>query len=95
MLARESLFRIPGFGQLLRSWHAVPVDPKGGSAAGLKAILQQLLAGQAVHFLHGVAGVVVDSVRLERLAKVLEKRDSISLDNILAIESRREPSFCI
>jgi len=29
-LARESLFRFPGIGALLRSWNAVPVDRDGG-----------------------------------------------------------------
>jgi 1-acyl-sn-glycerol-3-phosphate acyltransferase len=48
MLARRSLFRFPGFGRLLRLWHAVPVDPKGGSAAALKTILSRLEAGNAV-----------------------------------------------
>ena len=35
-LARESLFRFPGIGALLRSWQAVPVDRDGGGAAGLR-----------------------------------------------------------
>ena len=47
-LARESLFRFPGMGALLRSWQAVPVDRDGGGAAGLKAILERLLAGGAI-----------------------------------------------
>jgi 1-acyl-sn-glycerol-3-phosphate acyltransferase len=47
-LARESLFRFPGTGALLRSWNAVPVDREGGGGAGLKAILDRLLAGQAI-----------------------------------------------
>jgi 1-acyl-sn-glycerol-3-phosphate acyltransferase len=47
-LARESLFRYPGIGALLRSWQAVPVDRDGGGAAGLKAILDRLLAGGGV-----------------------------------------------
>src|SRR5580698_10251390 len=47
-LARESLFRFPGIGVLLRSWNAVPVDRDGGGAAGLKAILGRLLAGGAI-----------------------------------------------
>ena len=34
-LARESLFRFPGIGALLRSWSAVPVDRDGGGAKGL------------------------------------------------------------
>jgi len=48
ILARASLFRFPIFGPLLRSWHAIPVDPKGGSSAGLKAILDRLERGGAV-----------------------------------------------
>jgi 1-acyl-sn-glycerol-3-phosphate acyltransferase len=47
-LARVSLFRFPGIGALLRSWNAVPVDRDGGGAAGLKAILDRLLAGGGV-----------------------------------------------
>jgi len=47
-MARESLFRFPGVGALLRSWQAVPVDRDGGGAAGLKAILDRLLAGGGV-----------------------------------------------
>ncbi len=47
-LARETLFRYPGVGALLRSWQAVPVDRDGGGAAGLKAILDRLLAGGVI-----------------------------------------------
>jgi len=47
-LARESLFRYPGIGALLRSWNSVPVDRDGGGARGLKAILDRLLAGGAI-----------------------------------------------
>jgi 1-acyl-sn-glycerol-3-phosphate acyltransferase len=47
-LARESLFRFPGIGALLHSWNAVPVDRDGGGAAGLKAILDRLLAGGGI-----------------------------------------------
>ena len=47
-LARESLFRFPGVGALLRSWSAVPVNRDGGGAAGLKAILDRLLAGGGI-----------------------------------------------
>jgi len=47
-LARKSLFRFPGIGALLRSWNAVPVDRDGGGAAGLKAILDRLLAGGGI-----------------------------------------------
>jgi 1-acyl-sn-glycerol-3-phosphate acyltransferase len=47
-LARESLFRFPGIGALLRSWNSVPVDREGGGARGLKAILDRLLAGGAI-----------------------------------------------
>ena len=47
-LARESLFRFLGIGALLRSWNAVPVDRDGGGAAGLREILNRLLAGGAI-----------------------------------------------
>jgi 1-acyl-sn-glycerol-3-phosphate acyltransferase len=47
-LARESLFRYPGIGALLRSWNAVPVDRDGGGAAGLREILNRLLAGGGI-----------------------------------------------
>ena len=47
-LARESLFRFPGIGALLRSWQAVPVDRDGGGAKGLKAILDRLLKGGGI-----------------------------------------------
>ena len=47
-LARESLFRFPGIGALLRSWNSVPVDREGGGAAGLKKILDRLLGGGAI-----------------------------------------------
>lgn len=47
-LARKSLFRFPVFGPLLRSWSAIPVDREGGGGAGLKAILERLMAGGAI-----------------------------------------------
>jgi len=47
-LARDTLFRYFGIGALLRSWQAVPVDREGGGGAGLKAILDRLLAGGAI-----------------------------------------------
>ena len=47
-LARDTLFRYPGMGWLLRQWNSVPVDRDGGGAAGLKAILDRLLAGGAI-----------------------------------------------
>jgi 1-acyl-sn-glycerol-3-phosphate acyltransferase len=47
-LARESLFRFPAIGALLRSWNSVPVDREGGGAAGLRAILDRLLDGGAI-----------------------------------------------
>ena len=47
-LARESLFRFPIMGSVLRSWKVVPVDRDGGGARGLKAILDRLLAGGAI-----------------------------------------------
>ena len=47
-LARESLFRFPVVGSVLRSWNSVPVDRDGGGAAGLRAILDRLLKGGAI-----------------------------------------------
>lgn len=47
-LARESLFRFPGIGALLRSWNSVPVDRDGGGAKGLKTILDRLHQGGAI-----------------------------------------------
>jgi 1-acyl-sn-glycerol-3-phosphate acyltransferase len=47
-LARDTLFRFPGVGWLLRQWNSVPVDREGGGAAGLRAILDRLLAGGAI-----------------------------------------------
>jgi len=47
-LARDTLFRYPGIGWLLRSWNSVPVDREGGGGAGLKAILERLLAGGGI-----------------------------------------------
>jgi 1-acyl-sn-glycerol-3-phosphate acyltransferase len=47
-LARDTLFRYPGMGWLLRHWDSVPVDREGGGAAGLRAILDRLLAGGAI-----------------------------------------------
>ena len=47
-LGRESLFRFPGVGALLRSWNAVPVDREGGGARGLKNIIERLHAGGGI-----------------------------------------------
>src|SRR6266571_2958269 len=47
-LARESLFRFPVAGAVLRAVNSVPVDREGGGAAGLRAILDRLLAGGGI-----------------------------------------------
>jgi 1-acyl-sn-glycerol-3-phosphate acyltransferase len=47
-LARESLFRFPVIGWLLRHVNAVPVDREGGGAAGLRAIFDRLMRGGAI-----------------------------------------------
>jgi 1-acyl-sn-glycerol-3-phosphate acyltransferase len=47
-LARESLFRFPVFGRVLKAVNAIPVDREGGGAAGLKGILDRLMAGGGI-----------------------------------------------
>ena len=47
-LARETLFQNPMVAAVLRSWNTVPVDRDGGGAAGLRAILDRLLAGAGI-----------------------------------------------
>ena len=47
-LARESLFRFPVMGWILRRVDAVPVDRDGGGARGLKVIMDRLLAGGGI-----------------------------------------------
>jgi 1-acyl-sn-glycerol-3-phosphate acyltransferase len=47
-LARESLFRFPVMGWVLRSWSCVPVNREGGGAGGLRAILERLTRGGAI-----------------------------------------------
>lgn len=46
-LARESLFRFPVLGSVLRYWDAVPVNRDAGGA-GLRVILERLLNGAAI-----------------------------------------------
>lgn len=47
-MARESLFRFPPMGWLLRSVGTVPVRMDGGAMAALRVALQELQAGRAV-----------------------------------------------
>ncbi len=47
-LARDTLFKAPVLGALLRSWKVVPVDREGGGGAGLKAILDRLRNGGVI-----------------------------------------------
>src|SRR4029079_5442354 len=47
-LARDTLFRYPVVGWVLRNWNTVPVDRDGGGAKGLKMILDRLLAGGTI-----------------------------------------------
>ena len=47
-LARDTLFRFPVVGAILRGVNSVPVDREGGGAAGLRAILDRLLAGGGI-----------------------------------------------
>jgi 1-acyl-sn-glycerol-3-phosphate acyltransferase len=47
-MARDTLFRFPVIGWILREVNAVPVDREGGGAAGLKTILDRLLKGNGI-----------------------------------------------
>lgn len=47
-LARDSLFRFPVFGSILRSWNAVPVDRSGTSPSGLRNIMDRLEQGGGI-----------------------------------------------
>ncbi len=47
-LARDTLFRFGPTRWLLNQWQAVPIDRDGGSATGMKRILQALNNGRAV-----------------------------------------------
>jgi 1-acyl-sn-glycerol-3-phosphate acyltransferase len=47
-LARDTLFRFPGIGRLLRSWNCVPLDRESGGPGGLKGVLDRLRAGGIV-----------------------------------------------
>lgn len=47
-LARDSLFRFPIAGSVMRSWNAVPVDRDGTSPRGLRNILERLKAGGGI-----------------------------------------------
>lgn len=47
-LCRESAFRWPIIGYLLKRWNAVPVDREGKNPRGLKAVLDRLKDGEAV-----------------------------------------------
>jgi len=47
-IGRENLFAIPVFGWLIRQLKAVPVNRDGGGGAGLKAILDRLIAGGGI-----------------------------------------------
>src|SRR5262249_47633615 len=47
-LAKKTLFGIPGFGLLIRTLNALPLDQEGMAKDGLKAILAKLQAGEPV-----------------------------------------------
>jgi 1-acyl-sn-glycerol-3-phosphate acyltransferase len=47
-LARESLFRIPVFRQLIELYDAIPIDRDGTGLAGLKETLRRLKRGEMV-----------------------------------------------
>lgn len=47
-LARKTLFSNPVFGKVLRAVNSVPVDRDGGSASGVRTIMERLKAGGGI-----------------------------------------------
>lgn len=47
-IGRDTLFRFPIFGAVIRSWNAVPIDRHGTSPRGLKIIIERLKAGGGI-----------------------------------------------
>ena len=47
-LARETLFRFPPMGALLRSWNSIPIDREGNSSSAIKTVLEALQSGKAL-----------------------------------------------
>jgi 1-acyl-sn-glycerol-3-phosphate acyltransferase len=47
-MARDTLFRFPVIGWILRNVNAIPVDREGRGAAGLRATMDRLLQGGAI-----------------------------------------------
>lgn len=47
-VARDSLFRTPIFGRLIRAYNAIPIKRGEGDTAGVRAVLDRLASGAAV-----------------------------------------------
>jgi 1-acyl-sn-glycerol-3-phosphate acyltransferase len=47
-LARDSLFRVPVLGRIIKFFDSIPIDREGGGLAGLKETLKRLKAGEMV-----------------------------------------------
>lgn len=45
---RESLFRYPGIGALLRSWNSVPLDRSGKNPRGMKVVIDRVKKGAGI-----------------------------------------------
>ncbi len=45
---RESLFRYPGIGTLLRSWNSVPLDRSGKNPRGMKVVIDRVKHGAGI-----------------------------------------------
>jgi 1-acyl-sn-glycerol-3-phosphate acyltransferase len=45
---RESLFRYPGIGALLRSWNSVPIDRSGKNPRGMKVVIDRVKHGAGI-----------------------------------------------
>jgi 1-acyl-sn-glycerol-3-phosphate acyltransferase len=77
MIAKASLFRVPGLRQLLHQWGAVPVERQGRDTSGVRMILRYLRAGRVVAV--AAEGRRTRSGRLEAINPVLA-RIAVSAD---------------
>jgi 1-acyl-sn-glycerol-3-phosphate acyltransferase len=71
LIAKASLFKIPGVAWLLREWGAIPVERQGRDSTGVRAVLKSLHRGHVVAV--AAEGRRTRSGRLEPINTVLAK----------------------